>query len=523
MKFMQIISVLACFISLATPSFAQQGTIDSTYSADGWHSFLQGNATRMLNDVVIQPDTKAVVVGTFRNSANQNFPFLGRLTSNGALDSTFSGDGLQIDSNAVVEVEVNAVARQSGGKFVVGGDGGDNSPLYNCPSVFTLLRYLPNGNRDSTFGINGMVQTYHANGVGHLKDLIVLSDNKIIAVGGFGATENNLSFMVVKYLPDGSLDSTFGINGIQILIIGSQESDMALSVMDYSYGVTLISGYTTSGGIRNGIIVRLLANGSFDTSFGSGDGSFVFSYSGWNIELRSVGVGYNQTPFCVGTTDGAFSEEVFLHLNSDGTVNPFFACNPVILFRMINNPGGRSYVRKHIMQPNLKFVAAGFYVDSFGVRGVVQRFNEYAQYEPLFNGVGYNTLSVSGEEVRFLNMAGQPDGKILVAGYLQDSLGRQQYLVARYHDNFIATAVPEDPISSILELYPNPADDFVNVRFPSSFGKLAVYNLAGQELLSHQAESTETTMQVSAFPRGIYWVLWTGEDGQTIGKKLSVR
>jgi len=69
--------------------YTATGSLDKTFSGDGWISFTMGNTTdERVTAIAIQTDGKIVVVGP----SGDRFA-VARLTIAGVLDTTFSGDG----------------------------------------------------------------------------------------------------------------------------------------------------------------------------------------------------------------------------------------------------------------------------------------------------------------------------------------------------------------------------------------------------------------------------------------------
>lgn len=101
-----------------------------------------------------------------------------------------------------------AIALQPDGKIVVAGITG------SATAHFALVRFNPNGLLDSTFGINGKVITDVTPGSDNRAYTIVLQPNGKIIVAGSSNTANNDDFTLVRYNSDGSIDSGFGNRGI---------------------------------------------------------------------------------------------------------------------------------------------------------------------------------------------------------------------------------------------------------------------------------------------------------------------
>lgn len=72
-----------------------------------------------------------------------------------------------------------------------------------------LLRYNPDGTLDTAFGENGKVTTGDSNVAAALA---LQTDGKIVVAGSFNDGANN-EFLLLRYDPDASLDPTFGIDG----------------------------------------------------------------------------------------------------------------------------------------------------------------------------------------------------------------------------------------------------------------------------------------------------------------------
>src|SRR5262249_60592714 len=100
----------------------------------------------------------------------------------------------------------HAVLIQPDGKIVVGGTGGDGPHFF-----FVLARYNPNGTLDTTFGNGGKVVTDPSpNGsYNEIWDLALQPDGRILAAGNI-STSNDGLFAVARSNPNGTLDPYFG-------------------------------------------------------------------------------------------------------------------------------------------------------------------------------------------------------------------------------------------------------------------------------------------------------------------------
>jgi uncharacterized delta-60 repeat protein len=126
----------------------------------------------------------------------------------GDLDPT-SGLGGTVITDFDFLAEAFALVLQPDGKLVAAGD---SCMVEDCRRIcdFALARYLPDGRLDPTFGVGGQVTTDFG-GSDTASALILQPDGKLVAAGSSVDPSNGSGdFALARYLPDGSLDATFG-------------------------------------------------------------------------------------------------------------------------------------------------------------------------------------------------------------------------------------------------------------------------------------------------------------------------
>ena len=159
--------------------------------------------------VAAGPDGTVVLGGDAASSGGtRDFAFV-RYTSSGALDTSFSGDGIQTLDVALFD-SVAAVAVQPDRKIVAAGRGGTG---------FTVVRFRADGSLDPTFGSAGIVNT--PVGDPALQDeasaLALLGDGRILVAGTTDYESPYPSdFALARYLPNGRLDQSFDADGIVV-------------------------------------------------------------------------------------------------------------------------------------------------------------------------------------------------------------------------------------------------------------------------------------------------------------------
>ena len=182
----------------ALARYNPNGSLDTSFSGDGKQTTdfggLGGFPGEGVTGVAIQTNGKIVAVGatggTNPNGNDSEFA-LARYNANGALDTSFSGDGKQTTEFGGDDA-AGGVALQAGGKIVVAGAGGLNSD-------FALARYDANGSLDPSFSGDGR-QLTNFGGDDRALGMALQGDGKIVAAGvGFGTDRTN-DFAVARYL-----------------------------------------------------------------------------------------------------------------------------------------------------------------------------------------------------------------------------------------------------------------------------------------------------------------------------------
>jgi uncharacterized delta-60 repeat protein len=137
---------------------------------------------------------------------------------------------------------------------------------------FGLVRYLPNGSLDTTFATGGVVPL--PPGVSTPAGLAIQPDGKFLLAGEAtppGGTGNALS--VVRFNANGSLDKAFGTGGVATATIPNSNVQVADAAVAQSDGKILLGGkalLNTRHAPAVGALARFNANGTIDQGFGTG-------------------------------------------------------------------------------------------------------------------------------------------------------------------------------------------------------------------------------------------------------------
>jgi uncharacterized delta-60 repeat protein len=251
------------------------GTLDASFGTGGVVITPVG-AVAIATSVAIQADGKIVLAGYSQSAGQSYWDFaVVRLQPDGSLDTSFGGTGKVITSFGN-SAQAGRVFLQPDGKIVaVGSLLTGIAPNYL--GRFAMARYNADGSLDSGFGTGGKVTHTVANGGMYLGDAALQPDGKIVALGRFSAPPNLNWGMIVRFNPNGSIDTNFATNGI----FGTEPSLYIAGIALQPDGKLVAFGYENGGGNYRFAILRLNSNGTPDTGFGGNGRVFtpIGSYS----------------------------------------------------------------------------------------------------------------------------------------------------------------------------------------------------------------------------------------------------
>jgi uncharacterized delta-60 repeat protein len=211
------------------------GTLDTTFGTGGITVL---GPTAVAWGMVVQPDGSLVLGGQQTYGGAQAY-MAARVLSSGAVDTSFSGDGIAtvpIGSNAVGD----AIALQSDGKIVLTGDATTST------GVVATVRLNQNGSLDGSFGSGG-IASYPGGGA---NALMIDGAGKLL-IAGVGAA-------ILRLNTDGSLDSGFGGgDGYVIYQVGTASAANGIA-RQLSDGKLVIAGAATVGGENQLLVMRLM-------------------------------------------------------------------------------------------------------------------------------------------------------------------------------------------------------------------------------------------------------------------------
>jgi uncharacterized delta-60 repeat protein len=327
----------------------------------------------------------------------------------------------------------SSIVLQSDGKIIVAGESSGGGD-----GGFAVVRYNADGSLDTTFDIDGKVTTDFG-GLEYARSVALQSNGKIVVAGYNGiSSSGGGDFAVVRYNADGSLDTTFDGDGKVITDFGGW--DEAESVKIDSNGRIVVAGYSgiSSSGGGDFAVVRYNTNGSLDSSFGANHNGKIITDVGAEEYAHSVIVQSDNKIVVIGDTaisSSGASDFALVRYNADGSLDTDFGQDG----KITTDFDGCDFVGGVTVQSDGKIVVVGeSYALSNTASGdqdfVLVRYNADGTPDTTFSGDGKIVADFGGGDSA-RSVAVQADGKIVVTGYSSPagSSGGGDVIVARYN------------------------------------------------------------------------------------------
>jgi uncharacterized delta-60 repeat protein len=270
------------------------GALDASFSGDGKQTVAfnaGGGLDDRANGVALDGSGRIVLAGYAQTEYDYEFA-AARLLPNGALDTAFSRDGRQTIDLGNGDDRASAVAIDARGRIVLAGDSG----WVGTDHDFAVARLLDNGALDTTFSGDGREKIFFnvGGGADDRATAVALDARGRIVLGGYaqvGATDYD--FAVARLLGNGAWDTAFSGDGRQTVAfnLGGGHDDRAAAVAVDAYGRIVVGGAAQAGATdRAFAAARLRRSGALDTSFSANGKTIVDFDLGGGLDDFAAGM-----------------------------------------------------------------------------------------------------------------------------------------------------------------------------------------------------------------------------------------
>ncbi|MCB8942419.1 MAG: hypothetical protein H6658_01460 [Ardenticatenaceae bacterium] len=410
---------------------AAGGDLDITFGVGGLVTTDIGVASTDKGYAVIQqPDGMLLAIGSSNTGGNADFTVI-RTLVNGQPDNGFSSDGkVVIPVTAVDDDIAYALALQDDGKIIAAG-----SAFNGTNNDFALIRLTSTGILDTSFDNDGIVITDIESDDDVAKAVIVYPDGKLL-VAGYGSTViGGSDFVLVRYLPNGNLDTTFNADGIVTTHFGAHEE--AHAVILQPDGKIVVAGHTDAG--PNGddfALARYLDNGSLDTTF-SFDGKATTDFGGSNDLAQTIGLQYDGKIIAAGFVNNTDDDFALARYQANGNLDTTFDSDGKVITHVSDGDDQAYHLE---IQPTGKILLMGFgpHPTQNDYDYIIIRYRINGSLDADFGTGGLvitdlgtiNGANRSQDEGYGLTV--QMDNKIVVVGFTDLVLGDDDFGLVRY-------------------------------------------------------------------------------------------
>ncbi len=463
---------------------AQEGILDTSFGNNGYviTDFFEGSDRGSC--IAVQEDGKIVVFGVVNLSSGFSYGLV-RYLPDGQLDTSFGTDGFVIVPGGENYYEYhNSIHILDDQKIMV------STTFQDVDNAdFMLMRFMPNGEPDLSFGVNGSVKTDYD--FDKLASTNLLADNKVMAGGKTttNSTENHI--LLARYLSDGQLDPSFGSGGTLVDFVNN-ETLKVFDIQTREDGKILVLYFTIENFEKKIKLNQYLPDGTLDTAFGVNgvveavissetfygslmiqtDGKIIYSYKGQATSVVKL------TRLLVeGTLDNTFASGGILDIHNDR----FIALktledenNNILVF-------GPTFFFEPDVNIIYRFRSDGFIDSTFGTNGSIE-------------------LGFEGADIAF-----QPDGKLVVAGNTFFYNGGEDYAVARILNGTLS--VPQFD-SSELTIYPNPSNGifYIKSQLISEKTPYQITDITGKIIAKGELNDTQSSIDLATVQSGVYFL-----------------
>ncbi len=344
------------------------GTVDSTFNPGGT------GANGDVYKILIEPNNKILLGGSFTSFNGAGVPRMIRLTSDGVPDTP-------LNTTTTPNGAIRNIVRQPDGKLLIGG----SFQIYGNSTMDGLARLNPDGSLEASFDF-----TVDPNAWANVNSFALMDDGKIV-VSYWDSNHHELS-KLIKLNADGTVDQTF--------VAGTLERSSVRNFAAQSDGSLLVSGDFVSYNSINAIhLFRIGAGGVVDSTFNPvlSTTATVFAVKQQTDGKILIGGDFE---FVNGVRRTAVAR-----LNADGTLDSGFDMGRSIdgdVYALAIETGGT-------------VVIGGSYIGNGSfLGGNVSRINSDGSF-----GLNLNFDTRFTEIAYALDL--QKDGKILVGGVIHDA------------------------------------------------------------------------------------------------------
>ncbi len=488
-----------CFCFYFSATAQNPGSPDLSFGAGGKIKYDFGLESLRIHHMVMGQDGSLILTGQAQQTAGSSEDiFVAVMKSDGTPNLSFNQTGYILSDIFNAEDAGKQVALQPDGKILVVGwaHNGSNFDI-------VLVRYLNDGSPDPGFGNNGkVIRNLGSTDFGMA--IQILKDNKIVLVCR-KYNGSNSDIALLRFLPDGTPDVSFGNNGVATSdITGNHEYPYDSELL--ADGSIVVAGDAEKEGFSVFFAAKFDTSGNLQSDFGS-QGYITHQIGSGNNGVLSLCVQEDQKLILGGYAySGSETKFALLRANADGSIDQTFGQGGAVISDITS---GNAYIQDVLSQSDGSIIVCGVANGSTtNADFIVMRLLNSGNIDPNFGLQGLASTDFSNG----LDMASAilrvSDQKLMVAGY--NATG--ELLLAKYHNNVSSFTQESEIAGAWFEITPNPISEKAMLRFNPKFSapeQVLLYNRNGvcvSKFVVNEPDSGSIPIDLgAAIPCGDYY------------------
>lgn len=415
-------------VSTVSCSSSTPGCLDASFGGGSGYSLTNTDGpvpfTQDIDggrSIGVQSDGKIVALGgTTDPTLRVEGYAVTRYNSDGSLDTAFGNGGIAsyFFPTTIVTYEQDGVLQPDGNILLIGTGGGAD---------LAAVRFTSTGALDTTFGSGGaLTLNFGAAPGGAAFGTALQTDGKILIAGVNYASDD---WIVARLNSNGTLDNTFGSNGIAVLALGANCTNCgarAVAVQNVNSQEFILVG----GAVENGFgLVRLAPSGALDTTFGNGNGQVSTTFCGLRDRIQTIRLDNSGNILTAGQagvgTDAPSSQFGLARFTAAGVLDTTFGDISTTSSQRTGKTvldffGGSGLVSPAglAIQSDNRFLVSGYTSSADAMKDYfgIARYNSDGTLDPIYGTNGAVALDFGGGSNFGYRITLQSDGKSVVVG-----------------------------------------------------------------------------------------------------------
>ncbi len=454
---------IVLLLVVCSASRAQDLIPDPSFGINGHVTTSFKTLDSRITSILIQPDNKILACGSsFSGSSNRLA--LARFNADGTVDKSFGKDGkILVPVGSYMEYESNDIQLLPDGSIIVAVTNGKLSDQH-----IILLKFDIHGNAVEDFGANGIVTAvFDQKSV--VTSLAVQDDGKIV-IGGKIYEDFSLDytdFLIARFLPDGSADRSFGIDGRVTVNFGTATNkhvvseDAVNSIKIQPDGKILAAGFTfaePSNSTSDFAMIRLHFDGSIDDGFGK-NGRVITNFGRGETahSLKLLNDGKILLSGIYYYNDDSAQKACIAKYNEDGRLDTEFGDGGKVITEFAGDFSS-GFVFSSIWQSKGKLLISG-YINNNDADLMLICYNADGTIDKSFGENGHIVVDLGGNETAYASASAQ-DGSVILGGSFQDKSHRS-FLVTKFKPIVAPVFAVGD---TSFSFGPNPFSKYIDIE-----------------------------------------------------------